>query len=104
QLALSAGYGNFEPAFDRVLEHHRAVLRPVLDRRHLQHLQPPVALADRQERAPGAPALVAQRGQDNVKNVAVMLEYFAECRVEPSAPVPVGRALEFVVEAEGIEE
>ncbi len=72
-----------------------------LQDRHLEHA--PGLGRDGQERAIGLLAFIAQGGQHHGHDLVIVIEHVDQARIQPAAHIPVGRALEFVVEAEAIE-
>ncbi len=102
QLALAPGDRQFGQCPILVPENDRVGIELALQDRHLQHA---ARLGrDGQEGAVGLLALVAQRGQHHRHHFVVVFEDVDQPLVEAPADVPVGRALELVIEAEPVEE
>ena len=59
---------------------------------------------DRKERAVGGAALLAEGGQHDVHDLVVMRQNRTQTVIEPARGVTVGRADEFIIEAEAVEE
>ena len=86
----------------RLLVGDRAALGVMRQHRHLQH--DAGAQIDRQERRIGLRPLLAQRRQHDVHHRVEVFQKLQQRRVEAAGLVALGRRVEFVVEAEGVEE
>ena len=97
-LAMAVGDRHLGQGAILVAEHDRAGLDPALLDRHLEHA---AGLGrDRQDRAVGGAPLRPQGRQHDLADPLVPLQHLAQRRVERTAAVGVGAALEGVGEAE----
>ncbi|MGY4342366.1 hypothetical protein ACVWW3_007272 [Bradyrhizobium sp. LM2.9] len=102
-LDVAAGHGRLDfLAGVGVDIGHRAGSDVAADHRHLQH--DTRDLADREKRRIGRAAVGSERRQDDRHHLVVSRQHLEQRRVETAGRIIVGRAREFVVEAEMIEE
>jgi hypothetical protein len=99
---VAAGDGHLDPLAVLVLVGDGAGVDVAGDDRHLQHATG--LRADWQEGAVGLLPLLAEGRQHDRHDLVVVAEHLEQRLVEAAAPVPIGRALELVVEAEAVEE
>ena len=102
QLDVAAGHRRLDQRAVLVAIDDGAGVGVGLDHRHLQHA---AGLGrDRQEDRVGRAPLLAQGRQHDGLHLVVVLQHGQQHLVEAARLVPIGRRLELVLEAEGIEE
>ena len=99
-MAAGDGYFGFRAVL--VFVNDGAVVQVAFDHWHLQH--PAGFQAHGQEWAVGGPPLLAQRRQDDVDNLVVVLKHAEQGGIEAAAFITFRRAQEFIVEAEFVQE
>ena len=98
--AAERGLDDLRPVL--VGEGDRPGLRIHHPHRHLQHAA--AGGRDGQDRRVGQPPLLPQRRQHDGQDRIKLPQHFAQGRVEPARAIAIGRADEFIVEAEAVEE